>query len=304
MMNESRKSIARSLVHAAESFVGTIAPRFQWLEGGDEALVLRAESVYGPIVLHVSPPWRTRAELVWAHAAARHARTHVPEVVAPIEHRAGTVFEWRGRPVAAFPFIAGEMLETDDPRLRADAARLLAAIHTTLQDFAGGPRPEPDGDRPVARADPAALHDPALDAWWMSASSAGFTVGPTHGDYYRRNLLCANGRIVGVIDWHDASVRPLALELAGATFELCRNDEHVLSYDRAHEFVAAYCAAGGPISTREIEMMLPLIRVWLRDDVRSSLAYGARVDHPYVVKQMRAFGKLATSEWRALGDRR
>ena len=100
--------------------------------------------------------------------------------------------------------------------------------------------------RPAQPADPNALHDPALDEWWASVGP-GLTRGPTHGDYYRRNLLCTGGRIVGVIDWHDASIRSLAVELAGATFELCRSDEHVLQCDWADEFVASYRSAGGPV---------------------------------------------------------
>ena len=103
----------------------------------------------------------------------------------------------------------------------------------------------------------------------------GFLSSATHGDYHRRNLLCENGEVVAVIDWHDAVVRPLAVELSSAVFELCTDDEHRLQLDRADEFVATYLAAGGPASDDEIEILLPLIRLWIRDDVRSSLACGS-----------------------------
>jgi len=157
--------------------------------------------------------------------------------------------------------------------------------------------------RPAQPADPNALHDPALDEWWASVGP-GLTRGPTHGDYYRRNLLCTGGRIVGVIDWHDASIRSLAVELAGATFELCRSDEHVLQCDWADEFVASYRSAGGPVLNDEIALLLNLVRVWIRDDVRSALAYGGTVSDEYVAKQMQAFQKLSSCEWKPRGSKR
>jgi Ser/Thr protein kinase RdoA (MazF antagonist) len=122
-------------------------------------------------------------------------------------------------------------------------------------------------------------------------------VAPTHGDYYRRNLLCANNKVVGVIDWHDSAIRPLAAELASATFELCKNDEHVLQFDTANEFVRAYREAGGPIHDSEINLLLPLIRVWLRNDALLSLAYDGHSGSDYATKQVRAFSDLAYSNW-------
>ncbi|HYT73367.1 MAG TPA: phosphotransferase [Vicinamibacterales bacterium] len=292
------------MVRAAEPFLGALAQSAEWLEGGDEALVLRVVTDLGAVVLHASPPWRTRKELEWVHAVVRHAHTRVPEVVTPFERFGRTAFEWQGRLVAAFPFVAGEPFDRDDAVLRADAARLLALIHTALLDCPAGPRPESRALNPVPPADLADLNDPALDAWWLAIRGQGFIVAPTHGDYYRRNLLCENRRIVGVIDWHDSSIRPAALELAGATFELCRNDEHVLQFDRADTFIELYRAAGGPVANREVEFLLPLIRLWIRNDVRSSLAHGGDVSDNYVAKQMRAFRELASCEWRPRSDPR
>jgi len=140
-MKERFSPTASSLAHAAEQFLGTDTRPSRWLDGGDEALVLLVETSAGPLALHVSPSWRIRGELEWAHSVVRHAHRRVLEVVAPIERRGQTAFEWQGRLVAAFPFIAGEMLNRYDPAQRADAARLLAAIHIALSDFraADGP---------------------------------------------------------------------------------------------------------------------------------------------------------------------
>ncbi len=287
------------LCGALEQLLGVSVRALVRLEGGDEAVVLRAETTAGPLVVHVSPPWRTRAELAWVHAVARHAQRSVPQVVAPIAHGGETVFACDGRLVAVFPFVEGELLNRDDPLLRADAARLLAAIHRALLTWRGGTRPASSAGKPAPPPDPPELHDPALDAWWVKARERAFVVSATHGDYYRRNLLCAERRIVGVIDWHDAAVGPLALELAGATFELCRDDHHVLDLDRADAFVMAYRAADGPVPDRELAMLLPLMRVWIRSDVRSSLATDPAIAaNGYAARQLRAFRELATCTWR------
>jgi aminoglycoside phosphotransferase (APT) family kinase protein len=150
----------------------------------------------------------------------------------------------------------------------------------------------------VPPPDPPDLRDPELDAWWLSVQDRAFLSSATHGDYYRRNLLCAKRRIVGVIDWHDASVQPLAVELSGATFEMCRDDEHLLQLDRANDFVASYRVAGGPVPERELDMLLPLIRLWVRNDARGSLAHIGHTDDGYAARQMRAFRALASCEWR------
>ena len=209
--DRSPEAVELSLVRAAEPFLGAAAQSCEWVEGGDEALVLRVATDLGAVVLHASPPWRTRAELEWVHSVVRQAHERVPEAIAPFERRGRTAFEWQGRLVAAFPFIAGETLDRDDPVLRAAAARLLAHLHAALLDFAAGVRPESGAQRPVPPADPDDLRDPALDAWWRSIRAQGFIEAPTHGDYYRRNLLCADRRIVGVIDWHDAAFAPWPL---------------------------------------------------------------------------------------------
>lgn len=297
-MSNDSTSVELSLLPAVERFIGIEVQPLEWLDGGDEAIVLRAATTLGDVVIHASPIWRTYAELEWVHAVSRHAHLRISEAIAPVECSGQTMFEWKGRIVAVFPFVVGEFLDRDDAILRANAACLLAAIHKSLLDFSGGVRPGFGVGSPATPAqEPGDIQDPDLDAWWYSARRRGLEIGPTHGDYYRRNLLCSDHRIIGVIDWHDASVRPLALELAQATFEICRNDKHALQFDRANEFVAIYRAAGGPIPAHDIELLLTLIRVWIREDVRWSLASGSDVCDDYIVKQMRAFRQLSNCEW-------
>jgi Ser/Thr protein kinase RdoA (MazF antagonist) len=281
----------KALMRAAERFLGVSLAAPQLLDGGDEALVVRADSEHGTMVVHASPRWRTRTELRWVHALVRHVNGAVTQAVAPIERDGETTFRWRGRCAAVFPFIAGEALDCGDPRQRSEAAELLGRIHRRLLEFDGGPRPPAGPSRPPSVRTPQAISDSGLDAWWASRRPTWVT-GPTHGDYYRRNLICAEAHIAGVIDWHDATVRPLALELAGATFEHCRDDEHVLHFDRAEALVQSYRAAGGPVPQREIDLLRPLIRVWIKQDVLTSLSFGADPADEYVLKQIHAFTAL------------
>ncbi len=292
--------IESTLLAAAERFHQSPLRPIEALRGGDEAIAIRLEAASGQIVLHVSPSWRTRAELEWVHAVARRVHERVPEAVKPIRGHNGTVFDWEGRWAALFPFIEGNTLDREDPALRTKAAQLLASVHNALLHWQMGPRPDSHRTRPIIPAGPADLEDDALDQWWESVRSSGLTTAVTHGDYYRGNVLCKDRRIVGIIDWHDASARPLVLELAGATFEFCRNDAHVLHVDRAQAFTRAYQSAGGPLPSHELKMLLPFMRLWVRADARWSIACEGDSESTYVRRQVRAFGELADLRERLL----
>ncbi|MEN8143749.1 MAG: phosphotransferase [Gemmatimonadota bacterium] len=286
-------AIEPGLLEAAEGFLGSSLRSVVELEGGYESLVFRAEGESGPLVLHVSPPWRTRAELAWVHTVVRRAHERVPQAVQPIECGSETIFGWQDRLVTLFPYIEGETLNREDPKLRDEAGRVLASIHVALLNWTGGPRPDSGPGRPTLPAGPPALEDHDLDRWWESVVDIGLATGATHGDYYRGNLLCRAGRISGVVDWHDAALGPLVLELAGATFEFCKNDDHILQADRAREFLRAYLNAGGPVPDHELEMLVPFIRWWVRRDARWSLACTGGSQSAYARKQIEAFADLA-----------
>jgi Ser/Thr protein kinase RdoA (MazF antagonist) len=88
-------------------------------------------------------------------------------------------------------------------------------------------------------------------------------MGVVHGDYYRRNLLCRDRRIVGVIDWHEADVRPLIAEVAFAAWEMAHDDDLRFLPDRARFFVNAY-ANEGPIKSWEYESLMPWMQAGLQ----------------------------------------
>lgn len=238
------------------------------LTGGYECRVWRVASDQGPLVVRVSPGWRTADEIAWTHRLARFAAEMVPEVVAPLSAADGsTVFLHRGQPVALFPFMAGETLDRERAILREEAARLLARLHRRLLAWPRNQRrPPPGACAPVSRAPSAGrdrIVDPALDAWQATiahqATRFRLTVGPMHGDYYRANLRCLGDRIIGIIDWDESAIGPLMQEVAWAAWEFAKaptGDD--LQVERAHIFLAAYRDAGGPCGEDEYRQAVPL----------------------------------------------
>ncbi|MCP9489247.1 MAG: phosphotransferase [Solirubrobacteraceae bacterium MAG38_C4-C5] len=179
------------------------------IEQGDEALVWRVETDQGARIVHIGPAWRSSEELAWTHRVIRHAAAGAPQAIPPLPAPDGaTFFRHDGRPVTLFEFIDGDPLDTGDAALVDHSARVLACIHSSLADWPGGPRPPggPDGPDVWDPADdPCELVDHELDRWWAAASSA-LRTAVVHGDYYPRNLLCREGRLVAVVDWYEAAV--------------------------------------------------------------------------------------------------
>lgn len=263
------------------------------IEQGDEALVWRADTDRGPIVAHVGPAWRSSEELVWVHRVVQHAAARVPQSIAP--RRAGdgsTFFRHEGRPVTLFAFVEGEPLDPTLPAPRAHSARVLASLHAAMAGWAGGPRPAgvPGGPGRRGRGeDRPELVDRELDRWW-AATSPSLRAGVLHGDYYRRNLLCRRGKVVAVIDWHEAHVGPIASEVAWAAWEMAHDDELRFLPERAASFLGAY-GPGAP----SLALAVPLIRVWLRENIRYALrlaSYEQPIEEGYLATQLRAFVDL------------
>ncbi len=293
--NDKAQSAA-CLCRQAATFLGAQLTPIAWLGGGEEARVLRVRGPGGDLVLHASPAWRSRDALTWCHRLALHAARSVPEVIAPLVRKQSSLFAWNGFHVAAFPYVAGKRLDRENHAHRSSAAGLLARIHRALLDWRDGPSPGGPA-LPNEREWPAGFDDCALDRWWRDTSLRGLTHSPTHGDFYRGNLLCKADRIVGVIDWLDACEQPLALELAGATFELCKRQDNSLDLERADDFIAAYRSADGPVAAEELRLLLPLMRLWIRRDAVLNHIHDSALNHDYVQGQARAFRALSSSAW-------
>ena len=281
---------AHSLCTAASEFLGCELMPDGWLEGGDEALVLKALGAGQQYVLHASPSRLSREQLIWCHAVARYAAKVVPQAVAPLERNGATLTAWRDHQLAVFPFVEGQLASRSNNSHRIAAAQTLAVIQRALLDWSGGPRPSVN-ESATEQNSPLLMADAKLDAWWHDAQPRALT-SVIHGDFYPRNLICEGDAIAGVIDWHDATVAPLALELAGATFEFCRDEAHAVDMTSAQAFVSAYRKADGPVLSHDIDNLRHYLRLWLRRDVALNLACGANEHDPYIARQIALFRQL------------
>lgn len=232
------------------------------LTGGQESTATRCRFAdRDDLVVLVSPEWRTRAELDWAHSVCEYAARSVTEAVAPIAVSGQTTCAvGDGRYAELFPYIDGIPLDATNPAHQRDAARVLARIHCALRGWPGGPRPPHGPGIPLhkrlgaageqaleAAWDPPELHDPDLDAWWDAARTRDYVRTLTQGDYWSANILTVPDRVVGVIDWHDADLVPCVSDLAWAAAGCTGTGA---GPGRAFfDFVDTYREFGGPMTT-------------------------------------------------------
>ena len=264
---------------------------------GDECLLSHVTAPR-PLVVRAAPAWRSDAELRWAYGIAAALNCYVPEVVAPDPP---DILRWRGRAVTIWPYVPGRHLDRDRPDDRAAAAQLLARLHrAALLIDDPGPRP-PSADnssngRPEwpSSAPSRDLVDPELDdalASWPAGAGATAARGAIHGDFYRRNVLTSGDRLA-LLDWDDARMDALSVELAWSVWEF----GHVgpaLDMPRALAFLDDYRRTGGP--PYDLGMIVPFIRERLRWEVtrsRAMAAVGEYHDLAYEATEVCAFGWL------------
>ncbi|HYH78956.1 MAG TPA: phosphotransferase [Longimicrobium sp.] len=303
------RAIPPSLLAAVERRHGLAVATAEPLAGGYECDVALLTATDGRrCVLRVSPSSRSVEELAWAYELASFAAEWIPEAVAPLAGRDGSLlFLHDGRPVSLFPFVAGRLLDRDDPAERDAAARLLGGLHTLLQDWPGlRPRPDAPGYRmsspSIASAAELAEQDAVLPDTELARFLASWRANPRlppaplHGDFYRGNLLCAEGRVAGLLDWDDAGIGSREYELAWSVWEFAqaRAPDTTLDSTRALRFLEAY-AEIGPVDVSDRGFVVPLIRAHLRFEVVRAEAerrQGAQVDETYIARNVAAFHAL------------
>ena len=253
------------------------------LHGGEESAAYRI----GAVVVRIAPQWRTDREMAWFAQLADHAAAVVPEVVAPLRSAFDSfVVRLTGRPVSAWPFVAGEWPAMGDHVLRDQAAELLARLHKALAD---APVPH-EPPTPMAQGPGEDLRDAELDAWLESR--ACLAAQPLHGDFYRGNALAVDGRITALLDWDDAYVGPVEKDVCEAAWEW-GGGLATGSLAGALAFLAAYTSSGG------IAVPQYALRQYARARMRAEILY-ARTrwqtldadDHAYHRDQIAAFHAL------------
>ncbi|MBB5835853.1 phosphotransferase enzyme family protein [Kribbella italica] len=237
----------------------------------------RISSADGDFVLRVTRADRTREQIEYEHSLTTELHKSIVVVIPPepgLDH--GTLQEWQNRPVSLFRYVDG----IPGTELRAETrmsavADVLGQIHhrtailrwpqrTGFRSVRDEPRwvwkkfeatlRQALGTTDVGRSfeviDSAVTElDVWLDAAWRTGDLGSEAV--IHGDFNNRNILFQDGvpaaSLCAVIDWDDCCVNPLAWELAQVAF---RTGE----YD-VKGFCDVYVDAGGPVETRDIELL-------------------------------------------------
>ncbi|HEY2792576.1 MAG TPA: aminoglycoside phosphotransferase family protein [Micromonosporaceae bacterium] len=280
------------LVDLLRSRYGIEAGSLTPLSGGEACRVYCIDGSQ-PLVARMSP--LTVAELAWTATAADAFGRIIPEVVRPIAALDGALATGvDGDALSVWPYVDGVRLDREDPSARDAAARLLAALHRNCALIGNAARP-PSPPESSLPGDVTDVTDPQLDerlrAW---RSTGGWPYGGVHGDFFRGNVLCRDGRIVGLIDWDEARVDYVATELAWSVWEFAKaRDGDRLRPDRAADFLRTYREAGGP--AYPADMLGSFIRDRLRTEIhrsRRAAALGLPYDRDYEAAEVRAFATV------------
>jgi homoserine kinase type II len=176
------------------------------------------------------------------------------------------IAEHAGKPVAVFPWVAGDMLcqRSVTPDAAAQIGAALARVHLAAASFSAPPsrfgpvelRARIDGVRALPRLPPAL--SPVVDA--LSARLDRFSgrapgqdgAGLVHGDLFRDNVLWQDGRIAALLDFESASHESYPFDLMVTILAWCFGDGLDQSLSRA---MAQAYAAVRPIPEAEAERL-------------------------------------------------
>jgi Ser/Thr protein kinase RdoA (MazF antagonist) len=278
------------------------------LAGGYESAVLLLNTDDGLRVLKIAPEWRSREELEWSFAAAVHASLGLSEAIAPfLTYRGKCVVLFEGRSLSLWPFIEGRNLNTSDQAECDQVAAIYARLQNSLAQWTYSRKRPPTSPLAlvVSRSsyEPDTLKDPLLDAWLTEWRKNRRQVGPIHGDFWCNNLMFADGKISGILDWDDTRIGSLEREFAWTVWEFCADKKLAeLDINRALRFLSIYRASGGPVPLKDISFIVPLVREHLRYEVRRVLGAAENgqaigVDQlGYIASEERAFKNLKAQE--------
>lgn len=244
------------------------------LAGGEETGVFLLTTVAGAKVMRVSPRWRLVEELDWSYSLSIGARQMVGEVIAPQPTDSGQLLVREGAfPISIWPYVPGAVLDRRIESQRDAAAALMGRLHRGLHGYSDlfAPRPgNPNAPnaRPSER-EPKEIADDHLDRWLSDNRDTFRLPGLLHGDFWHNNLIWDGSRIAGLLDWDDARHGNIYREIASSVWEFCE-DPLTLQLDlvSADRFLDVYYEAGGIAPLEDRSFLMPLVRDYLRAQVR------------------------------------
>lgn len=277
------QAVPEGLLAEVRDRYGVVADGGEVVAGGTASKLWRLDSE-PPVVVRLSQ-YYSLADQQWSSRVAAEFARRIPEAVAPLRGVGGaSVFLWQGQPITVWPLVIGAPLDRQNSAERMQAASLLARLHGAACAFPSlgqGQFPERD-DTEAQRL----LPDAELDEWlrsWQQRSDD--LIGWVHRDFFPGNVLCRDGRIVGLVDWDEVEWSPLINEVAWSVWEFGKSSAgDALVLDHALDFLAEYERAGGPV--RPSNALIPLIRARLR----SGIAFWRRVQAPDPVEDQAQVG--------------
>ena len=180
-------------------------------------------------------PASREADLL-AHLAARGVATPRPLTLAADPGR--FIAEHAGKPVAAFPWVEGEILcqARVTPAAAAAVGEALARVHLAGASFEGAP-PSRFGAAHLerrlhalrARSLPAELGAVVSELStrvdrYAARSAEGEGCGLVHGDLFRDNVLWKDGRLAALLDFESASRESYPFDLMVTILSWCFGD--------------------------------------------------------------------------------
>jgi homoserine kinase type II len=199
-----------------------------------------------------------------AHLAAHGVLTPRPLPLAAAPD--AFIAEHAGKPVAVFPWVAGDMIcqAGVTPDVAAQVGAALARVHLAAASFAAPPgrfgpaqlRARIDGLRALADLPPEIA--PVVDA--LSARLDRFAdrdpgrdgAGLVHGDLFRDNVLWRDGRIAALLDFESAAHESYGFDLMVTILAWCFGDG--LDHGLARAMARAY-AAVRPLEEAEADRL-------------------------------------------------
>lgn len=183
----------------------------------------------------------------------------------------------KDKPLAIFPRFAGDWLRTPSRESRVAVADFIARMHQVAipqalqraqpRNFCWMRAQQLKLENKVPEAELKLIAN-ALQL--LEAANDQFTACPTgivHGDMFRDNVLFAEGRLSGVIDFYHACEDIKLFDLAVATNDWCAEPSGEIRWDDAAEMLAVYRQQRPLLSQEEAlwghVMMLAALRFWL-----------------------------------------
>ena len=236
-----------SLKHAIKAEYGIEIGQLHRLEGGEKNMVYRIDR--SPYVLRVYQKSADRSGIHFEHALLLSLQKRLSYISQPYVTKSGTFLEIDGHPAAVMRYIDGitPAREDIDGAFCHQAGICLGEIHRQASGAASA--------LPAVRSRKSLLEmdffDNDMYSWdtataWLAKTKYRTRLPyfkdtlrfcesyfhtkkfspllPIHGDYYEGNLLCRDGKIVGVIDFDDTKLEFPEYEIARSLWEFTRDD--------------------------------------------------------------------------------